>query len=105
MITHSLTYSERKSKKMIPDDTRITIDEMAQLFDNLKLAYPQFYSDVPPEKAKKAVELWHKAFSHFDYGQVQTAAEQHIRTSRFTPNIADIYDIAAMIPPTGDGDY
>jgi hypothetical protein len=47
------------------------------------------YSDMPPVVGSR-LEMWWKALEAFPDGSVTAAAEQHLKTSHFKPQIADI---------------
>lgn len=70
-------------------------DETKSLLKLIFLAYPNF--EIPSEK----VDLWSSMLTDAVFSKAKSNAEQHIKTNRYAPTIAEIRAGACerIIPP------
>lgn len=66
----------------------------ADLGNAIALLQLEYASTMPPVMGPR-LEMWWKAVQDFPEGAVTAAAEQHIRTNHFAPQLADITKLCA----------
>lgn len=67
----------------------MTEKETMQIMAVLEVAYPRFYKDIDK---KLAFILWHRTLQNIDYMVVDYALTEVIKTCKFPPTVADIYE-------------
>lgn len=70
----------------------MSYEESIKLLALIKLSYPNSYKDIDIDTQKATVSMWQRAFDVTPYAIVELALEHFIKTSKFPPTIADIYD-------------
>lgn len=70
----------------------MTRDEMKNIFGILIDMYPT-HRDTPPEKITTLINFWHSEFKHIDNDTFGNAVRQVIRSSKFFPTIAEVFEV------------
>lgn len=70
----------------------MTRDEMKSVFGILIDMYPS-HRDTPPEKITTLINFWHSEFKHIDNDTFGNAVRQVVRTSKFFPTIAEVFEV------------
>jgi len=63
----------------------VTRDEVKEIFKAIILSYPSM-----PELTSEKIDLWHSLLKDISFSDAKKSVEEHIKTSRFIPTIADI---------------
>lgn len=68
----------------------VSKQEMSQIMDILKTAYPRYYINSTKEEVINAINLWCEMFSDTDLQTLAVAVKSVIATSEYPPTIADV---------------
>lgn len=68
----------------------VSKQEMSQIMDILKTAYPRYYNNISRDETIKTINLWTEMFSDTDLLTLAIAVKSLISHFEFPPTIADI---------------
>jgi hypothetical protein len=71
--------------------------ETAALLGILRVTYPRFYADIPPEDIKISVDTWTLMLSDTSFEVAQVALQRLIATSKFPPTIAEMRESISAV--------
>ena len=69
----------------------MTKQEAARILTILKAAYPATYRNITDNEAKGTIALWAAEFRIVPFEAVAMALKNLIKTSKFSPTIAEVY--------------
>lgn len=72
-------------------------EETKQILAVLKAAYPSAYKDQGRDALMGILNLWTAQLANIPYGVVSLAVNGLIKTSKFLPSIAEVYDQIALM--------
>lgn len=82
----------------------MTREETMKFLALIKVAYPSTYKDMDRENKLATVNMWQTSFPNVPYKIMELAFDHFMKTSKFSPTVADMFEMLHRLYYRASGD-